>query len=938
MKRVSQWFAPVRSPSTARNPYDASVAFDRRLLAIGLWVFAGYYIGAKIGFALTFKPHPVSVLWPPNSILVAALLLTPPRIWWFVLLVAFPAHCAAQLQSHVPLPMIFGWFISNCSEALIGAGLTRYLARGPIQLTSLRNAGIFCLCVVFAGPFFSSFLDAAFVRWNAWGEGSYWDLIRMRFFSNALAALIVAPLILTWATSGIAVIRRSKRARLLEASLLLAGLLWTCFIVFYKLGPPADSVFLFATLPFLLWAAARFGSLGMSTALSLVGFMAIWSAAYGHGPFSGGTAEENALSIQIFLIVLSIPMLFLAAVIEERASGETELRESESRFRIVADAAPVLIWMSGTDKLCNFFNKPWLEFTGRSLEQEMGDGWAQGVHPDDLQRCLKTYTEAFDARQSFVMQYRLRRFDNEYRWISDQGVPRYDSKGNFAGYIGSCADVTDLIKKDEALREFEERVVLAAEATHHGVWEMDTTTREIWMSDKARSLFQFNPESPVDESMYQSRVHPEDRALREAAIKQAIKTQGEYALEYRVLLPDGTLRWISGRGRCLPGKHGKGTRLLGVSVDVSPQKEAQDVFRLAADGLHLGVWHWDETAQTLVWDKASRELFGVSADAEITIDTFYRALHPDDAERVKQNWRRALELRLPYQIEFRTQRKDASIRWVDARGQGYYDDIGKPLSMTGVVFDITDLKEAELAAQRNREELGHLSRVAAMGQLAASIAHELNQPLAGITSNASAGQRFIDRGEIDLAELRELLGDIVADGRRAGDVIRSLQTMVKKGVTARQRVNLNNVVMNVVRMVKPDAILRSCELGTFLDPGLPVVEGDPIQLQQVLLNLIVNAFDAMTDTPITRRKVVIVTERNDHSAICVSVRDYGIGIPQEVIERMFDQFFTTKVKGLGMGLSIVHSIVESHGGMIAAENAHDGGARLRFTLPIPVGS
>src|SRR5581483_8712991 len=138
---------------------------------------------------------------------------------------------------------------------------------------------------------------------------------------------------------------------------------------------------------------------------------------------------------------------------------------------------------------------------------------------------------------------------------------------------------------------------------------------------------------------------------------------------------------------------------------------------------------------------------------EITIDTFYRALHPDDAERVKQNWRRALELRLPYQIEFRTQRKDASIRWVDARGQGYYDDIGKPLSMTGVVFDITDLKEAELAAQRNREELGHLSRVAAMGQLAASIAHELNQPLAGITSNASAGQRFIDRGEIDLAEL-----------------------------------------------------------------------------------------------------------------------------------------------------------------------------------------
>ena len=169
---------------------------------IGLCVFVGYYLGAKVGFALTFHPYPVSVLWPPNSILVAALLLTPPRIWWFILLAAFPAHLAAQIQSHVPPLMILCWFVSNSSEAVIGAGLTRYLVRGPIQFTSLRNAAIFCLCVVFAGPFLSSFLDAAFVRWNAWGQGSYWELIRIRFFSNALAALIVAPLIVTWATNG----------------------------------------------------------------------------------------------------------------------------------------------------------------------------------------------------------------------------------------------------------------------------------------------------------------------------------------------------------------------------------------------------------------------------------------------------------------------------------------------------------------------------------------------------------------------------------------------------------------------------------------------------------------------------------------------------------------------------------------------------------------
>jgi PAS domain S-box-containing protein len=938
MKGASVSFEAAGIQSAARPANSFGAPFKWRLLVIGLWVFAGYYLGAKIGFALTFQPHPVSVLWPPNSILVAALLLTPPRIWWFVLLAAFPAHCATELQSHVPPLMILCWFISNSSEAVIGAGLTRYLVGGPIQFTSLRNAGIFCLCVVFAGPFLSSFLDAAFVRWNAWGEGSYWELIRIRFFSNALAALVVGPLIVTWATTGILAVRTFGRARLLEACLLLFGLLAISFVVLYKFRSGADPTLLFLPLPFLLWAAARFGSLGASTAISIVGFLAIWSAAHGHGPFSGGTAEQSALSIQIFLIVLAIPMLFLATVIEERATAEAELREthqrmdlaasaadlgiwvwdivrdeiwvsekeralfgfapsdkpdidrfrkaihpddrdsmrkavenslntgmeyeaehrvilpngqirwlatrgrvefsgdgkptrmrgvsldvtprklgeealseSEERFRIVADAAPVLIWMSGVDKLCTFFNKPWLEFTGRSLEQELGNGWAEGVHPDDVQRCLKVYTDAFDARKAFVMQYRLRRHDGKYRWVSDHGVPRFETQGTFAGYIGSCVDVTEFLDTERALREFEERVILAAEAAHLGVWEMDTDTNELWMSDGARTLFQFDSETRLDHGSVQDRVHPEDRALRDSAVKGAVETQSQFEIEYRVLLPDGTLRWIGSRGRCVTGENG--TRLLGVSIDITPRKLAE------ADAL------------------------------------------------------------------------------------------------------------------RHREELGHMSRVAAMGELTASIAHELNQPLSGITSNASAGQRFIDRGDVDLRELRELLGDIVADGRRAGDVIRGIQSMVKKGVPARQAVNLNDLVIKVAHMVNPNAMLQSCQLETLLQPNLPAIEADPIQLQQVLLNLVINAFDAMHDTPEAHRKIVIATERNVDGSICTSVRDYGVGIPEGARERVFEHFFTTKAKGLGMGLTIVRSIVESHGGTIAAENADGGGARFYFTLP-----
>jgi PAS domain S-box-containing protein len=469
--------------------------------------------------------------------------------------------------------------------------------------------------------------------------------------------------------------------------------------------------------------------------------------------------------------------------------------------------------MAGVDKLCTFFNKPWLKFTGRSLEQEIGNGWAEGVHPDDLQKCLKIYTEAFDARKAFVMQYRLRRHDGEYRWISDQGVARHDAQGNFAGYIGSCVDVTELLNNERALREFEERVVLAAEAAHLGVWEMDTTTNELWMSDGARTLFQFDSETRLEHASVQDRVHPEDRALRDSAVKHAIETQGQYEIEYRALLPDGTLRWIVSRGRCVTGENGTGSRLIGVSIDITPRKLAE------ADAL------------------------------------------------------------------------------------------------------------------RHREELGHMSRVAAMGELTASIAHELNQPLSGIASNASAGQRFIDRGDIDLNELRDLLGDITNDARRAGDVIRDVQRMVRKGVSARQAVNLNDLVIKVVHMVNPNARLQSCELGTFLDPDLPTVEGDPVQLQQVLLNLLINAFDAMHDTPVIHRKVLIATERNSDGAVCASVRDYGVGIPAEALERVFEQFFTTKPKGLGIGLAIVRSIVESHGGTIAAENADGDGARFQFTIP-----
>ena len=516
-------------------------------------------------------------------------------------------------------------------------------------------------------------------------------------------------------------------------------------------------------------------------------------------------------------VVQAVLIAGLVANLIRRRRAEGSLVESERRFRVMADATPVLMWMSGVDKLCTFFNKPWLEFTGRSMEQELGNGWTDGVHADDLQKCFKTYTEAFDARQPFVMQYRLRRHDGEYRWVADQGVARYNAQGEFAGYIGSCVDVTELVNKDEALRESEERMRLAADAVNLGIWEWDLSKDEIWATNARRALLGWPASGKITLEDFISTVHPDDRNRIRQAIDDAIHKGQDYDSEYRLVLPDGIVRWMA------------------------------------------------------------------------------------------------------------------------ARGSVHFDAHGNPARLLGINIDITARKQAELEAKQRRDELSHLSRVALVGELSASIAHELNQPLAGILTNAGAGEFVIDRGDVDLKEIRELLADISADARRASDVVRDIRGMIKKEQVTRRRINLNDVVTNAVQIIGSDALLHACELKISLEAALPIVAVDPIQIQQVLINLILNAFDAMRDTPVSKRRVEIMTRENGDGAIRISVRDYGVGISDEMRSRIFEQFFTTKPEGLGMGLAIVRSIVEEHAGTIEAENAEGEGARFHFTLPISAG-
>src|SRR5438477_89796 len=350
-----------------------------------------------------------------------------------------------------------------------------------------------------------------------------------------------------------------------------------------------------------------------------------------------------------------------------RKHAEEELLESEARFRAMADTAPVMIWMAGPDKLCTFFNKGWLDFTGRSLEQELGNGWAEGVHREDFDRCLNIYKNSFDARQTFTMEYRLRRSDGEYRWVLDSGTPRFAPNGAFLGYIGSCIDITERKRGEEKFR-------LVLDAAPNAMIMVDSAGAISFANARAETVFGYSLSELIGLPI-------------EALIPERFRDRH---VGYRKGFLSEPSSRAMGAGRDLFGRRRDGSEFP-VEVGLNPIRTAQGLFVLAS------------------------------------------------------------------------------------------------------VIDITARKQAELEHQRQNMELFRVGRVAVMGQLAASLAHEVNNPIGAIVANASAGERLIAAGKTGTKELKELLADILADGRRAGEIIHGIRNMVRKGEARRSLVQINDV-------------------------------------------------------------------------------------------------------------------------------------------------
>jgi two-component system sensor kinase FixL len=363
--------------------------------------------------------------------------------------------------------------------------------------------------------------------------------------------------------------------------------------------------------------------------------------------------------------------------------------------------------------------------------------------------------------------------------------------------------------------------------------------------------------------------------------------------------------------------------------------ESQQRMRQAASAADLSLWEWDIVRDEIWTTEKGRERAGLGASERIDLARFLQSVHPDHREPTQRAVRHALEVSGELEAEYPVISLDGATRWVVARGQVERDAAGKPLRVRGVSVDVTERKKAEVELTQQRNEFAHLARVMTLSELSGSLAHELNQPLAIILTNAQAAQRLLAQQPPDLTEVRDILADIVSEDERAGEVIRRLRALLKPGQTQHLPLSVNEIVEDVLRIARSDLIGRGVTVHTALAESAPQVLGDRIQLQQVLLNLILNGSDAMAGNPPAHRHLTLETVHRD-GWVRISVSDTGCGLPSEP-ERIFQPFYTTKKDGLGLGLPICRSIVSTHHGRLWAEPnvATRHGATFHVELPAP---
>jgi PAS domain S-box-containing protein len=667
-----------------------------------------------------------------------------------------------------------------------------------------------------------------------------------------------------------------------------------------------------------------------------------------------------------FFSTLALTVCWLSA---SRRRAEEALRESEQRWRSLTEALPQLVWGAGPDGRCDYFSTQWTTYTGISESELLGWAWMEALHPDDREPTRQFWTESVAGLQPYDVEYRIRRSDRTYGWFKTRGTPIRNTDGRIVKWFGTCTDITDRKRAEQALKEQEQELRQARDLLEITVMERTKELRrneaylaeaqklsktgsfgwnvfggEIYWSEETFRIFEYGRETKPGLQLVLERTHPEDRVRVQQLIDRSSQDAKAFDLEHRLLMPDGSVKHVHVVGRLLEtGQPGK-TEFVGAITDITERKRAEVALRQTESYLeeaqrltHTGSWAWNvERRENVHWSQEQYRLFGLDPESNsLSFEKAFQRIHPDDQATFNQVVERAIRERSDFEVDFRIVLPDGSTKYSRSVGHPVFNDSDELVEFVGTGIDMTERRQAEKERERLRQlqaDLAHKNRATTMGELTASLAHEINQPITAAATDARTCLRWLAREQPDIEEARESATRVVNAVTRAADIISRLRQLFKKGPPQTNPVDLGEVIQEMVGLLRSEASRHSVSIVTELSEDLPQVVADRVQLQQVLMNLMLNGIEAMQDAK-SGGQITIRSLRVEGGQVLISVSDTGMGLLPEQAEQIFNAFFSTKAQGTGMGLSISRSIIESHGGRLWATSNSGRGATFNFTLP-----
>ncbi|HEV7607807.1 MAG TPA: PAS domain-containing protein [Steroidobacteraceae bacterium] len=624
--------------------------------------------------------------------------------------------------------------------------------------------------------------------------------------------------------------------------------------------------------------------------------------------------------------------------IEDRRRNEEALRASELSWRQIVDNIPGLVATMGPMGEVEFLNQQILEYFGKTRDELKDWSLVGAVHPDDLPHVIEVRTRSIETGGVYQVEHRCRGADGTYRWFQVRGQPVRNAAGEITAWYLLLTDIEDRKKAEEALRSSERNLTLILNTIPTFIHVLGADGAVLYVNQAVLDYTGFNREDVQQEDYRTRHSHPADLhrmlELRVAALKQPVP----FEAEMRTRSKDGSYRWFLNRYSPLLDAQGQLDRWYVVSFDIEDRKrtEAQleQAYLRLAEAQRLsktGSFITDLLVDDHQWSEEAFRIFEFDPQTKVTVQMIRDRVHPEDLPSFDGVITRGMSGE-DLDFYFRILTAGGGVKHVRGMARVMEQVAGRPLFI-GAFQDVTESRAAEEALNRVRSELAQVSRVTTLNTLTGSIAHEVNQPLAGIITNASTCSLMLNGNPPNVEGAQETVRRILRDGKRAADVISRLRTLFSRKEFTVEPVDLNEATREVIALSLSDLRANRVILRPELAEDLPQITGDRVQLQQVTLNLLRNASDAMVGIEDRPRELLIKTEKDEGDAVRLTVKDVGVGFSAEVANKLFDAFYTTKSDGMGIGLSVSRTIIEAHHGRLAATANEGPGATFYFSIP-----